>query len=311
LFAFTLNGFPYGNFHAHVVKHAVYEPDWTTDARSAYTLELARVLAKLLPAGLETGTISTLPIAHRRRADAAIEATAARQLCRLAEQLARLRDRTGKSIVVCLEPEPGCVLERTTDAIRWFGEILPQTAARAGFSQQATFHQLALCFDTCHHAVAFEEAAEALAALRRAMVPIGKVQLSSAVVVAEPGSPAARAALRELDEPRFLHQVRALRADGSLAEADDLAAIGALPTDREWRVHFHVPIHRAVLGPVTTTRPFVEAAAEALVQAGEPPHLEVETYTWSVLPPAERPRTDIELVRGIAEELSFARSLVS
>lgn len=316
LYAFTFNGFPFGDFHADVVKHAVYQPDWTTEPRYGYTLALARLLAEILPPWQHTGTISTLPLAHRSKADSTTERLALRNLCRLAEELARLRDRTGNSIRVCIEPEPGCLLETTTDAVRLFAEALPETAGRAGYSRDAVYHQLALCYDACHQAVAFEDAAASLAELRRAIVPVGKVQLSAAIELAEPGSPAARAALASFDEPRFLHQVRVRRRDGSIAGVDDLpAAAGQLPSDQPWRVHFHVPIHREVAPPVTTTRPFLDEFARALVDTpgpgGDLPQLEVETYTWTVLPEGERPRSDADLVRGIADELRYARGLLA
>jgi hypothetical protein len=115
-------------------------------------------------------------------------------------------------------------------------------------------------------------------------------------------------ALMRFDEPRFLHQVRTLRDDGSLASADDLSEVASLPRDRAWRVHFHVPIHRALFGRITTTRAFLAEALPALCALPQLPHLEVETYTWSVLPEGERPRSDRDLMRGLAEELRWARA---
>jgi len=311
LFAFTFNGFPFGNFFADVVKHDVYRPDWSTESRRDYTHELAHVLAGVLPDDLFEGTISTVPLAHRKLAGSATEAEALRNLCRLAEDLARLRDRSGKSIRVCLEPEPGCLLETTGDALSVFAEKLPEIALRGGFSTEAVFHQIALCFDTCHQAVAFETAEESLAALSRAMVPVAKVQLSNAVSIPDPRDPDARAALERLDEPRFLHQVRARRSDGSIAGVDDIDAVAELPDDRPWRAHFHVPIHRDRLAELETTRGFLEDAARVLADRTEIPHLEVETYTWTALPHGDRPDGDAELIAGIADELRFARGLVS
>jgi sugar phosphate isomerase/epimerase len=350
LFAFTLNGFPYGNFHADVVKRAVYHPDWGTGERRGYTLELAEVLAALLvdaPAaagdsggGLDRGTISTLPLGHRGEAGPGLEARALAELCGLAGDLARLRDRTGRSIRVCVEPEPGCLLETTADALRLFGEALPAAARRHGAAPEHVAEHLGVCFDTCHQAVAFEDARASLDALAAAGVPVGKVQLSSAVVVYRPGSDAARRAIARFDEPRFLHQARARRDDGRLDAADDLGDAGALPTDRPWRVHFHVPIHRELVGEdaadghvpaaargvgaseqrsreaastgraptsIGTTRTFlVDAIAALRAGPGPLPHLEVETYTWSVLPDGERPTDDAALVAGIAAELRWA-----
>ena len=311
----TINGFPYGNFHADVVKRGVYHPDWTTDERRAYTMALAEILAAVLPPDREVGTISTLPLAHRGEIagdPAAHEARACDALCRLAADLARLRDRTGKRIRLCLEPEPGCLIETTADAVRLWAEVLPLAAERTRVSPAVLREHLALCFDTCHLAVAFEEPADSLAALAAAGVPIGKMQLSSALAVTAPASHAGRAALQRFAEPRFLHQVRARGDDGELIGADDidpdLSVLDTLPAERPWRIHYHVPIHRDAVGDVGTTRDFLRGALACLVGGGdELPDLEVETYTWNVLPGEERPADLADLVAGIAAELRWVR----
>jgi sugar phosphate isomerase/epimerase len=306
LFCCTLNGFPYGNFQAEVVKRAVYHPDLGTVERERYLLELARLLTELLPSDVEEGTISTLPLGHRGEAGPDLVERALRRLCHLAEELARLRDRTGRSIRVCLEPEPGCVLERTAEAVELLAERLPRFARGNGRNTDALRDHLGVCFDTCHQAVAFEEADTALTALREAGITVGKMQLSSALVVVDPRANSDQ--LASFDEPRFLHQVRALADDGTLLSADDLPESHRLPSDREWRVHFHVPIHAEVVGALGTTRGFLERAVATALGFTTLPHFEVETYTWSVLPEAERPKDDAGLVRGLAEELRFAQS---
>ena len=306
LFCCTLNGFPYGNFQAKVVKRAVYHPDLGTEERARYLLELARLLAELLPPDVEEGTISTLPLGHRGEAGPDLVERALPRLCQLAEELAKLRDRTGRRIRVCLEPEPGCLLERTAEAVEFLAERLPRFAAARGTSKSALADHLGVCFDTCHQAVAFEQADTALTALREAGITVGKMQLSSALAVPDPR--ACKDQLASFDEPRFLHQVRALGDDGALLAADDLPEAHRLPSDREWRVHFHVPIHAEVVGAVGTTRSFLERAIETALASERLPHFEVETYTWSVLPEVERPQDDVGLVRGLAEELSFARA---
>lgn len=317
VFVVTLNGFPYGNFHAPVVKRKVYHPDLGSPERRAYLLGLAEVLSQLLPEDCEEGSISTLPIGHRDEpSDAAADggeraAAAAAQLCGLCEDLARLRDRSRKSVRICLEPEPGCWLERTSDALAFFGEVLPAVARRLSCAPALLQQHLGVCFDTCHQAIVFEDAAASIAALSAAGVRIGKAQLSSALEIPQPNDPAARAQLLGFAEPRFLHQARALRRDGTISGVDDLDQLDALPADAPWRVHFHVPIHRPSVGHIRTTQPFLEAALPALAALDPLPHLEVETYTWNVLPEAERPKSDADLVRGLAAEISFAQKVVS
>jgi hypothetical protein len=138
------------------------------------------------------------------------------------------------------------------------------------------------------------------------------MQLSSALAITAPGSHAGKSALQRFAEPRFLHQVRALGDGGELIGADDidpdLSVLDTLPTDRPWRVHFHVPIHRDAVGEVGTTRDFLRGALAWLVESGSPlPDLEVETYTWNVLPGEERPGDLADLVAGIAAELRWVR----
>ncbi|HET6280603.1 MAG TPA: metabolite traffic protein EboE [Polyangia bacterium] len=311
LFVFTMNGFPYGNFQADVVKRDVYHPDWSTRQRQRYLVELAETLAALMPDDISDGTISTLPIAHREEAGSDIWPQALEQICELADDLARLRQQTGKSIRVCFEPEPGCLLETTSDAVKMFQDRLPAIARRRNMAPDVIASHLGVCFDTCHQAVAFEDAAVSLGALRAAGVTVGKIQLASALVVHEPDSPAGRAALTRFDEPRFLHQVRAQLDDGALGAVDDLPAALAvprpIPADRPWRVHFHVPIHRDLVGELGTTRSFLRDTLAAVADWDVLPHLEIETYTWSVLPPGERPVDDDGLVAGIADELRWVR----
>jgi sugar phosphate isomerase/epimerase len=312
VFVVTLNGFPYGNFHAEVVKRQVYHPDLGSPERRKYLHELASLLTELLPTDAPEGTISTLPVGHRSEpCDVALAAfedarwAAARQLCGLCEDLARLRDTTGKSVRICLEPEPGCWLESTDDALAFFTEVLPVVARREGVSAELLRQHLGVCYDTCHQAIAFEDAAASISRLAQAGIRIGKAQLSSALEIEQPADPEQRAELLRFAEPRFLHQVRTRTRDGALVGVDDLDQAARLPEAQPWRVHFHVPIHRARFGRIGTTRAFLEAALQQLAAVGPLPHLEIETYTWGVLPEGERPRGDRELMLGIAREVSF------
>jgi sugar phosphate isomerase/epimerase len=304
LVAFTMNGFPYGNFQGAVVKREVYRPDAATDERREYLFELAEVLAALVPGNAAEATISTLPLGHREEMVGERLPAAARQLARLVADLAALRDRTGRSVRVCLEPEPGCVIETTAQAVRFFTETLPA----AGVPRDLVAAHLGVSFDTCHQAVQFESPEVSLAALAAAGVRVGKVQLSSALVVPQPSLGPSQAALARFDEPRFLHQVRCQVEEGEIVGFDDLNEVSRLPTSRPWRVHFHVPIHRELMGVLSTTRSFLAETLRLIAAGAVPgalPHLEVETYTWSVLPDGERPADDEGLIRGLAAEMRF------
>lgn len=297
----TLNGFPYQGFGADEVKYRVYRPDWTDPERLEYTISLARLLAYLLPRDVTEGTISTLPLAWRVGFDERAAEAARMALTVLARRLDELEAASGRSIRIALEPEPGCAIETTADA------LIP-LAALPG-------HRIGLCLDTCHLATSFEEPAAALADLERAGIAVAKVQLSAALHADNPGDPAVRAALAAYDEPRFLHQTRA-RAGGVLHGTDDLGqalAGNALPDTVPWRAHFHVPLHAPPAPPLTSTLDVLRATLATLVGGPVPRshHFEVETYTWRALPTRVRPAADATLADGIAAELALARGLLT
>ncbi|WP_407319675.1 metabolite traffic protein EboE [Isoptericola halotolerans] len=301
----TVNAFPYGNFHAPVVKKAVYRPDWTQDERLGYTLDCARVLTRLLPDDVARGSISTLPLGWRDPWDDVRAAAARERVDRLAEGLADLEERTGRTVRVAFEPEPGCVAETA--------------AGVAEHLRGIDTDRLGACLDLCHLATEFEEPAAALAALDEAGLPVVKTQVSAALHCEDPRDPAALAALEEFAEARFLHQVRERRAgaETTVDRRDDLPdALGrvygtaGLPGDGPWRVHVHVPLHATPRPPLRSTRDVLTGALDLLVGGAHPvvDHLETETYTWSVLPDHLRPHDDDGLVAGIAAELDWTRS---
>jgi sugar phosphate isomerase/epimerase len=283
----TFNGFPYRSFHAPVVKHAVYQPDWTRAERLAYTMDLARILVELMPGDAARGSVSTLPLAWRTPWGPARSAAAARMLDTLAVQLSALHHGSGRPVRVAFEPEPGCVVESTSEAI-------------AHLSGMDTDY-LGICLDLAHLACAWEEPADALAALTGAGLPVVKVQVSAALGADEPD--AAEAALRGYAEPRFLHQTRSAGGQGT----DDLGEALDSRLPGPWRIHYHIPLHAAPEPPLHSTLPVLRAGLAALLGGATAAcdHLDVETYTWSVLPPAQRPTGPDELASGIAAELAF------
>ncbi|MFE0419277.1 metabolite traffic protein EboE [Streptomyces tendae] len=299
----TLNGFPYEGFGAEEVKYRVYKPDWADPERLEHTTSLARLLAGLLPDDVTDGTISTLPLAWRTAYDETRADKARAALVTLAERLDALQDLTGRSIRIGLEPEPGCVVETTHDA------LAPLTAI--------AHDRIGVCVDTCHLATSFEDPHTALDALTAARVPVVKSQLSAALHAEHPADPAVRAALAAFAEPRFLHQTRTTTPSGGLHGTDDLdealAPAGPLPDTVPWRAHFHVPLHAAPAAPLTSTLPVLKTALTRLVGGPHPltRHLEVETYTWQALPPELRPRARAQLTDGIAAELTLARDLLT
>lgn len=319
LYVFTINGFPYGPFHGTRVKEEVYLPDWLDEARLDYSDCLAVLLASLLPdePGLE-GTVSTVPGAYKARVrDAADARRMAQLMVQHAAGLHRLRERTGKVISLALEPEPCCHIETVAETVTFFEDHLFASPAVAAFrrltglgkgeSEAALRRHLGVCFDACHMAVEFEDAAAGITALRRAGIRVGKVQVSAGLRVRmDPGDRTVADALRPFAEGVYLHQV-VERRDGRLTRYLDLPeALDAAARDggglREWRIHFHVPLFREELGPFASTQDYLAGVLGLLRHEAHTPHLEVETYTWDVLPEAFR-REDIAV--AVARELRW------
>lgn len=306
---YTLNAFPYGDFHAARVKEHVYRPDWSTPERTAYTLKCADVLAAILPPDTD-GSISTLPLGFKGfDHPPGFLAACARNLVEAALGLGKLRDRTGRTVRLAIEPEPYCLLETTAETIAFFETLW----AEAGAVADDVREHIGVCYDVCHQAVEFEGAGEAVAALARAGVRVNKVQVSCAIELENPWANAAgRAALAAYAEPRYLHQVFAGGPGGVVASAADLTpelCADPPPAFRDaerWRVHFHVPIDANRLGPLGTTRPAVRDALAAVAKLPEAPHVEVETYTWEVLPGGA-----VDLVLGLTRELEAVEEAVT
>lgn len=313
LYVFTLNGFPYGAFHGSRIKDAVYRPDWREPARLDYSNRLAEVLAALLPEGMD-GSISSVPGAYQAHlTDVGDMVRMVAQLVQHAVHLYRLHETTGHVISMALEPEPGCLLETSDDAVAFFtGHLFAhaatqQTMALTGLDEaaaQALLHRhLGLCLDACHAAVAFEEPDVCLAQLRQANIPIHKVQLSAGLSVAPPG-PEQRAALAPFAEDVYLHQVVVRSNQGLKRYADLPDALADDSTADEWRIHYHVPIWAERMGAFATTRPWLETLLDLHRQSPISAHWEVETYTWSVLPESLRPGS---VDAAIAQELQWGK----
>lgn len=305
----SLNGFPYGQFHEGAVKAEVYRPTWAEPQRLEYSLQLAHLLAAALPLDCHQGVISSVPLGYAATWDPAQQQQAEQQLCQLTAELASLHRQSGKKIQLCLEMEPDCVLENTEQAIAFF---------RHWRSVDPHHGYLALCFDVCHQAVMFEDCYQALQHLLEARVPVGKIQLSNALVCQLSFADRQRReqvlqALGNFVEATYLHQVKARDAEGQLlAWADLPAALQAAPAVQghcpQLRIHFHVPLfsEQFLLAEL-------HGSQQALLQTfdflAEHPHfqpvLEVETYSWNVLPGALRPDTQQALLRGIAAELQW------
>lgn len=320
-YVFTINGFPYGAFHGTPVKERVYEPDWRDPARVTYTNRLATLLATLSAGhGIDGASVSTVPGGFRAkiRTDAD-RALVAQGFLRHVAHLVALRQHTGQCITLAIEPEPACQMETTAEVIdqldRWVFQ--PDAIAQAGrdtgiaITMDDARQHLGLCLDACHLAVAFEDPHAALARVQTSGIRIHKVQVSSALAIAEPSTAASQLALSRFADDTYLHQVvehgsTAFRRYDDLPEA--MAAVHRGQAGHgPWRVHFHVPIFLESLGTFATTQPQLRMTLDAVIAANLCTQFEVETYTWDVLPPEYR---TTGLVPAIARELSWARDVI-
>lgn len=312
-YLFTINGFPFGAFHGKRVKENVYAPDWSTSERLAYTDGLADLLAAFLPEHVAMGSISTVPVTFRGWADAARLEAAVENLISHAALLIDIERERGRHIALALEPEPCCYLETIEETVRFFEDRLFVRSARRRLADRARMsmagteaalrRHLGVCYDVCHAAVEFEDAAGSLALLERAGITIPKLQLSSALRIAAIDGTAA-AALKPFEEPVYLHQVVERTPDGLTRYLDLPDALASVhgAEGREWRVHFHVPVFLAELEAFSTTQDFLGQVIARHRDRPVSQHLEVETYTWDVLPPEYR---TVDVGAAIARELNW------
>jgi sugar phosphate isomerase/epimerase len=319
MYVFTLNGFPYGTFHGARVKEDVYLPDWRDPERLRYTNQLADLLAVLLPtaAGIE-GSVSTVPGAFKPALGGPHDvALMVEHLLRHVAHLVELRARSGRHVALALEPEPHCFLETVAEVIAFFEQELhsakavERTMDLTGLDRDAAGRalcdHLGICLDLCHAAVEFEDAADCIRRLERAGVRVHKMQISAGLRLPVLDREAL-AALARFDDPVYLHQV-VQRGPGGIVRfadlPDALASLDGPAADREWRVHFHVPIFLDRLAPFASTQSFIRDVLAVHRARPVSSHLEVETYTWDVLP---EPFRSGSVDEAVARELAWVQT---
>lgn len=308
---FTGNAFVYGEFHGAPLKDAVYRPPWSDPRRVEYTRDFAAVLMGLAEPGTHL-SLSTLPCSWKGwGGDGSEVVAAARGLAAFVRSLPELEDRTGVRLRLGIEPEPGCTLETTEETLAFFRGPLAQALGR----EESWRERVGVCFDVCHQAVAWEDVEASLAAFAAHGVRVVKLQASCALELPDPTDPAGRASLAAFDEPVYLHQVAARDAQG-VHRAPDLGPVLADPAWRgrgAWRSHFHVPVFRArATGPLRTTQAELARALRVAGGGGLTSHVEIETYTWDVLPSAERDAgSGFDLVEALAREYEWVLGVLA
>jgi sugar phosphate isomerase/epimerase len=279
----SINGFPYGQFHGTRVKQDVYLPDWASAQRVAYTADLASILAQILPEG-ETGTISTVPCHYGKQ----LQPAAVDNLLSVADELANIERRTGRQILVTLEPEPDCLLDSQASTVDFFEALFQRCPSARQY--------LGVCLDCCHAAVAFESPVEWWRAFEAHGIAVPKIQISASLRVEI--HPENRDLLRPFLDEQYLHQTR-VACRGQTRRFADLPEAMAEAPDGEWRVHFHVPLHWSGGLTGSTVDTMSGEFFREVLSAG-PRHLEAETYSFDVIP-GDKPA----LVDSITSELRW------
>jgi hypothetical protein len=316
LYVYTVNGFPYGTFHGEAIKEQVYRPDWAEPERLTYSMQLATVLCALLPPR-EHGSISTVPVGFKPEfASPDRLQKAVNHLLQLVAFLAELEYKSGKLIQFALEPEPGCFLETTHDTVVFFQQWLYTDHGASQLLQYLPAElkpkanvallkrHLGVCLDTCHAAVMFERPLTMLQTLTAAGIPIHKIQLTAALSVKRL-NPATRKQLLQFADPIYLHQT-SMRSTGSPLEfyLDLGPALDKAADDTELRCHFHVPVFAENLGGLQTTQRDLIDLLAAFRPTPPCAHLEVETYTFDLLP-AELKQDSV--VAHVSREINWVK----
>lgn len=321
-YVFTMNCFPYGDFHRTTVKDQVHFPDWTTTERRDYTIRSFRILAQLLPEGIDGG-ISTSPISYRHwfksenELNAGME-VATRHLLDVVAELAEIKEHTGKSLHLDIEPEPDGILENSDEMIWLFTNWLlpmgkPEIAKRLKISEEEAEavlkEHIQVCYDVCHFAIVYEQPAYTFEKFAEAGLKIGKIQISAALKVNIPAQAEAKDLVKvnllPFEESTYLHQVVAKTKEGRLKSYPDLPdalKVLDITEEEEWRIHFHVPLFVNNYGALESTQDqILLVLKEILENPSITNHLEVETYTWEVLPENIR----LSLGESISRELAW------
>lgn len=299
-YVFTMNGFPFGNFHHHPVKDNVHTPDWTTQDRVNYTIKLFDILKELVPEGME-GSISTSPLSYRHWFKDEKETTAAFEKCTLnilevVSHLITVYEDSGKILHLNIEPEPDGLLENTFEFIDWYNKyyillgikFLEKRSGTTEDKKTSLQRHLRLCYDVCHSALAYEEIKDVSAELKKNNISIGKVQISSALKINLTDQRTEKIKeLSRFNEPTYLHQVVARDDQNKLYKFKDLPdALDQLTDEKfeECRVHFHVPVFSENYDRLSSTQENIIQTLTDHTTQKISDHWEVETYTWNILP---------------------------
>ncbi|WP_318312520.1 metabolite traffic protein EboE [Flagellimonas crocea] len=317
-YVFTMNGFPYGNFHGEPVKDQVHVPDWTTTDRLNYTLRLFEQLHFLAPEGQECG-ISTSPVSYKHWFNNQTEkerafALGAKNMVAVAKTLHDIEKTSGRYMHLDVEPEPDGFLENTQEVLDFFNDYLIPEAIKVfkefkysdAQAEEILKRYITICYDVCHFALAYEEPGSTFESLKGAGIKIGKIQVSAALKIVHQADKENQLweTLAQFNEPVYLHQVTE-KVNGKVRTYNDLPVVlEKRPSFQELRAHFHVPIFLEDYGLLQSTQDQIIKVLQYLKTNSVSSHIEVETYTWDVLPEPLK----IPITESISRELAWMKT---
>ena len=321
LYVFTINGFPYGAFHHKVIKDQVHHPDWSTKERFNYTKRLIKIMAELLPENT-SGSISTSPITykywHKTAKDiSSITQISTQSLIEIVCYLIEIKERTGKNIHIDIEPEPDGLLESSIECIHFFESSLipygvPLISKTFNLtdneSEKRIKNHIQICMDICHFAVGYESPTTVIQQFKEYGIKIGKLQISAALSsgqLTKENKDIITSELSAFDEPIYLHQSVIKDQSGSLTQYKDLgdALNGINSSSSEIRTHYHVPVFTDTYQHLCSTQSEIKETLAIWKKTPFTDHLEIETYTWSILPK----KLQLDQIDTIVREINWVK----
>ena len=306
-------------------KENVHEPDWRTEDRLSFMFPALNLAAEFATPDHEVG-VTTNALSYRRWLDVDMPgnwAALTLNVVRIVQHLVGIQDRTGITLHIDLEPEPGSVLRDTADVVKFYSQwLLPRGGAMLsdrmqltnGSAAEAILRHVCIALDTAHAAVVWDDAAASLDAFAELGIRIGRLQVSSALEVEIPSDAASQKTLSEyLDafvSPTLLQQVVA-RQDGEMVKRfDDLpdaVAVIGKSAGQTWRIHTHAPLLADRYGVFASTR---EATAtwlrEVAARGIDVGMIELRSANWDVVPHDDR--APVEAM--IMQEAAWVRGLL-
>jgi hypothetical protein len=271
-------------------------------------------LAILLPDGM-SGGISTSPISykHWHNSFEALDMAftlGAEHLVQLIVHLKEIEVNTGKHLHLDIEPEPDGLLENSDEMVHFFENYLIPMAKvilerELGIdgdkAKSMVLRYITVCYDVCHFSLAYEEPEMTLRKFADHGIQVGKIQVSAAlkIIFDSDNKEKIWEALALFNEPTYLHQVTEKVGD-KVKTYNDLPVVLQDKKDfTELRAHFHVPIFLDRFDLLQSTQDQILKVIAYLKNHKVTDQLEIETYTWDVLPSDLKAPLEQSIIREI------------